>query len=111
MEENGKSIVKDVDKDHGGGVTTAQAFRNNKTGKVSYDVNVIISGNANDKLKDQEDKVLEDEAADILYHEIVGHAAAPKVLGADTGNAINNENKIRKELNKPLRREDPKHVE
>lgn len=75
-----------------------------------YDVNVIISGNANDKLKDQEDKVLEDEAADILYHEIVGHPD-PKVLGADTGNAINNENIIRKELNKPLRRENPKHVE
>ena len=96
-EENGKSIIKDVDKDHGGGVTTAKAFRNNKTGKASYDVNVIISGNANDKLKDQEDKVLEDEAADILYHEIVGHAA-PKVLGTDTGNAINNENKIRKKI-------------
>lgn len=38
--------------------------------------------------------------------------AAPKTdAGTDTGNAIDNENKIRKELGKPLRKRNKKHVE
>lgn len=43
-------------------------------------------------------------------HELIGHAIleiAP--APTDTGNAINNENNVRKELNMPNRQEDENH--
>jgi|GEM_PF-3115891 PHD family toxin-antitoxin system len=44
-------------------------------------------------------------------HEFAGHAAPKTDAGTDTGNAIDNENKIRKELGKPLRKREEKPVE
>lgn len=43
--------------------------------------------------------------------EFAVHAAPKTDAGTDTGNAIDNENKIRKELGKPLRKRNEKHVE
>ena len=50
-------------------------------------------------------------------HEIVGHAI-PIIVGTDTGNAIQNENKARKQYKEkdqvgesPLRKADPTHTE
>ena len=49
---------------------------------------------------DKNNQPLEQSPADILMHEIFGHAI-PKIINADysTGNAIKNENIIRRELN------------
>ena len=44
-------------------------------------------------------------------HEFAGYAAPKTDAGTDMGNAIDNENKIRKELGKPLRKRNEKHVE
>ena len=44
-------------------------------------------------------------------YEFAGHAAPKTDAGTDTGNAIDNENRIRKELGKPLRKRSEKHVE
>lgn len=49
-------------------------------------------------LRDSEGMSIRDEAKDILGHELVGHAI-PRMVGSDTGNAVDNENKIRRELN------------
>ena len=44
-------------------------------------------------------------------YEFAGRAAPKTDAGTDTGNAIDNENKIRKELGKPLRKREEKPVE
>ena len=43
-------------------------------------------------------------------HEIVGHAL-PIISGSTKGNAVVNENVVRKEINVPLRKEEPNHLE
>ena len=55
-------------------------------------------------------KIMKQSAADILMHELVGHAI-PRIAPSriDTGNAIKNENIIRKELNVEERKEDEDH--
>ena len=50
------------------------------------------------------------KVADILLHELVGHAI-PNTVGSDTGNAIKNDNKARQELGEVLRTAEPEHVE
>ena len=98
----------DTDADWGGGATA---------GGVGTDQIIWISGNENKNLKDTKGKSLRDEAADILAHELVGHAI-PGVAGSDTGNAVENENKVRKEYKEknqvgesPLRAAEPAHKE
>lgn len=49
-------------------------------------------------------------AAEVLIHEIVGHAA-PRIAGTETGNAVKNENIVRKELNLPEREDEENHNE
>ena len=44
-------------------------------------------------------------AAEVLIHEIVGHAA-PTLAGSETGNAVKNENIVRRELGLPERIDD-----
>lgn len=82
--------TKEVDKDSGGGVTNSFTITTTdpKTGKktVRKRSEVIISGNENKTLKDTKGNPLRDEAADILNHELVGHAI-PHTVGTDTGNA------------------------
>ncbi|HJU41066.1 MAG TPA: RHS repeat-associated core domain-containing protein [Tahibacter sp.] len=77
----------------GGGVTLG-----GKTGNQD----VIVSGNPPSDGSGT--------AADVLAHELVGHAI-PRLVGSDTGNAIANENKVRAETTKNYRDPNPKHVE
>ncbi len=96
--------TKNVDDDYGGGVTI---------GEKGTDQVIIISGNENKELKDTEGNPLRDTPADILVHEIVGHAV-PQAVGSDTGNAVKNENKARAQYDKQnncLRKEEPDHKE
>jgi RHS repeat-associated protein len=97
--------TKDVDKDAGGGVTQQATY---PSGKKEADV--IISGNENTNLKDVNGNVLKDKPADILAHELVGHAI-PFITKSDTGNAVDNENKVRKETKLPERKKEPGHIE
>jgi hypothetical protein len=97
---NGKT--KDVDKDMGGGVTKASTITTTetdpKTGKevksTEHLSEITISGNANTNLKDTNGQPLRDTPADILAHEFVSHAI-PHSVGRDSGNAVENENKVR----------------
>lgn len=109
-----KGEEKNVDKVAGGGVT--QAKRNKET-KEFESVTITISGNDYIGLKDKNNNPLIDKAEDILAHELVGHAI-PMIVGSDTGNAVENENKVRAEVKvnnqtkeSPLREEEPNHKE
>ena len=113
-----KGLTKDVDIDAGGGVTKSKTttYTDSKTGaviKVEKSADVTISGNSNTGLKDDHGAPLKDDPADILYHELVGHAI-PHTGKPDTGNAVDNENKVRIQL-KPgtnqKRAPEPSHVE
>ena len=48
-------------------------------------------------MTDTAGKPLSDPPADILAHELVGHAI-PHVAGPGTGNAVDDENKVRSEV-------------
>ena len=63
------------------------------------EIGSVITGKSH-VVYDKNNQPLEQSPADILMHEIFGHAI-PKVINADysTGNAIKNENIIRRELN------------
>lgn len=106
---DGKTIVKEgsdeeVNLDtrkYSGGVTW---------GATGTDQLVVISGNGVSSEKDTFGKELIQTAADILAHELVGHAI-PSIVGSDTGNAVDNENKVRKQLNQPERAGNLSHVE
>ncbi|MCY1399904.1 RHS repeat-associated core domain protein [compost metagenome] len=82
-------IKYDVDEQAGGGLT----YSGFKDGSNV----VFISGNANPSLKDENGFSLRDDPADILVHELVGHAV-PRIIGGDTGNAVENENKVRAQV-------------
>ncbi|MFT3679262.1 MAG: SpvB/TcaC N-terminal domain-containing protein [Ferruginibacter sp.] len=101
-EEGG--TVYDVDKQAGGGVTFS-----GKGADITNQL-VVISGNKNENLKDTEGNPLVDRPADILLHEIVGHAA-PHILGKDSGNAVANENKARLQTGSKERASESGHHE
>jgi len=109
-------VVKDVDKDTGGGATIEKTItKTDSKGNViiSKEADVIFSGNENKNIKDTNGNALRDDPADIIMHEIVGHAS-PWTVGPDTGNAVDNENKARKELapgQNQERKQDPNHKE
>jgi RHS repeat-associated protein len=78
-----------------------------------HDSKICVSGNANTDFFDTKGNPLRSEGADILMHELVGHAIPISVIG-DTGNAVENENKVRKELgpgNDQQRAPEPDHLE
>ena len=87
---DGTKNIKDVDLDASGGVTQKLSKGNSSL--------ITISGHSYNGLRDSEGMSIRDEAKDILGHELVGHAI-PRMVGSDTGNAVDNENKIRRELN------------
>lgn len=93
---DGQGISRSTD-DAGGGVTVPRYV----DGKLSG-VDVIYSGNANAKVGAPPEQ--------ILAHEFVAHAI-PLVVGSDTGNGIDNENKVNGEVGRPLRPRDPGHKE
>lgn len=110
LDDNELTWTKDVgeeynvDIDAGGGVTF---------GYPGTDQIVYISGNSYYGLLDTEGNPLRDDPADILMHELLGHAI-PMTVGSDTGNAVDNENKGREQLQKgmnQLRAPEPYHYE
>ena len=112
-----KGVTKNIDKDEGGGVTIPKTMTTTvtKDGKenvtTTKEADVIISGNKNEGLKDTKGNDLPDTPAQILMHELVGHAI-PFTEGTNTGNAIDNENKVRiqlKEGQNQERAKDPNH--
>lgn len=75
------------------------------------DQKVVISGSSYTHLRDAAGGKLRDEPADILAHELGGHAI-PHILGSQSGNAVTDENKIRSEVpGSGQRAPEPKHVE
>ncbi|CAH0277110.1 tRNA nuclease WapA [Pedobacter sp. Bi27] len=114
-DRNGQA--KSVDLVAGGGVTQSGVMtKKDASGKVvstTKVAEVTISDNPNQMIKDTNGQILRDNPADILAHELVGHAI-PIITKTDTGNAVSNENKVRKQLlpgqNKE-RQADPNHKE
>lgn len=124
-------LAKDVDKQAGGGITEPRYKMEVLTDKDGNETlrtttRVVVSGNAYAGMKDENGKIIPesvikdinggtyyDDAARILMHELIGHAI-PLIVGRDTGNAIENENKVNKELPKGRNKQraaDPSHVE
>jgi hypothetical protein len=77
----------------------------------------VVSGKENTTLKPSNGIIdagnhLEDGPELVLVHELVGHAIPNLLSGAKPkGNAIEDENKVRKKLDKELRPTDEKHTE
>jgi hypothetical protein len=72
---------------------------------------VVISGNSNPNATDTKGRSFTESPADILAHELVGHAI-PRAIKADTGNAVENANKVHSQIpGKPLRAVEPRHFE
>jgi RHS repeat-associated protein len=95
--------TKSVDKDSGGGVTQAGWGTNSK---------VFISNHDNTQLRDIHGDHLRDTPADILAHELVGHAIPRTTNKPDTGNAVGDENKVRAQVpGGGQRAPQPEHVE
>jgi RHS repeat-associated protein len=91
--------VYNVNAAGGGGITESR----------NGDAVTTISGDPN-FLQDGNGGLLAYDAADILLHEVVGHGLA--ALGyPDTGNAVEDENKARKEMNQTERKAEPDHTE
>ena len=108
-----KGLTKSVDIDAGGGVTRKKSITttySNGTKTVTKEADVTISGNPLLGLKDTNGNALIDSPADILAHELVGHAI-PHITKTDTGNAVDNENKVKKDTNSPERAKEPNHKE
>ena len=76
------------------------------------DQNVMITGQSYTvDIQTSTGASLTETAASTLMHELVGHAI-PGAVGQDTGNAVNNENKVRIEIpDADLRKREPDHVE
>ncbi len=107
----------DVNHDAGGGLTDPkEVTTTDKDGNIVNKIvseHVVISGDANPNVEDQAGKPLHDTPADILAHELVGHAI-PDITKKDTGNAVDDENKVRSQEGKgknKKRRREPDHTE
>jgi hypothetical protein len=66
--------------------------------------------NGNPNATDTKGRSFTESRADILAHELVGHAI-PKIAGKDTGNAVENGNKVRAQTGQQLRAAEPQHRE
>ncbi|GGH83120.1 hypothetical protein HNQ91_005979 [Filimonas zeae] len=109
--------MKSVDGDAGGGVTQTPAQSRagspflDQRPKAAGNPIVLISGNSNWNIKGTDGVTAVPGSPEfILMHELVGHAI-PIILGKMEGNAVVNENKVRREVNVPLRQADPRHLE
>ena len=110
-------LDKEVDAEFGGGVTERE-FKREVVGPkedqhIKTTTRSVISGNPNTATEGADGKTYTAEPADILLHEIVGHAV-PLMGHPDTGNAVENENKARKQLkpgNNQARKANASHVE
>ena len=106
--KDASGVALDVDVDRGGGVTFGSGSV--ADGSTPSDQLIYISGNENRTGTDISGNPMISSAADILAHELVGHAI-PHIVGTDTGNAITNENKVKTETNGPERQADSFHDE
>ena len=93
------SKTYDVNK-MGGGLT-------DKTNKMNVKTIVSEKGHI---VHDTKGNEVKKPAGEVLIHEIVGHAA-PAIVGTETGNAVENENIVRRELNLSEREDEEKHYE
>jgi RHS repeat-associated protein len=92
---------QNVDSVNGGGATVARGG--------SKDREITISGN--DNVSPNNGTLLRSTPADILLHELVGHAI-PQIVGGGTGNAIDNANRALGEIpGQVLRDANPGHTE
>ena len=98
------SSIPDISEEHGGGMTSVI---NNDNSKIS----VTVSPLGNDKLplvnKAGKITTKKESPAEILIHELVGHAI-PRATGWH-GNAVDNENIVRAQCNLKLRRSERNH--
>jgi hypothetical protein len=78
---------------------------NRRTG----DSRITISGRATTVFT-PEGRMFPITPGEVVMHELVGHAI-PAAVGRDTGNAVQNENRVRQENGLPLRPLDPDHEE
>ena len=92
------SLSVDLDTPEYGGAVTF--------GVVESNQQVIVSENNWDRHRDENGSQLIQTPADKLMHELVGHAI-PHIVGSDTGDGIENENKVREQTKKPKREEIP----
>ena len=97
--------TKSVDIDAGGGSVNKIEYSDG-----SKEAKIIISGNGNENVIGSDGQPLKSDASDILMHELVGHAI-PFITESDTGNAVENENKVHRQTGSPEREENPKHYE
>jgi RHS repeat-associated protein len=97
---DGASMV-DVDTEYGGGVTVPDG-RGNST--------VYISGNGIRGTPAANGIQQTFNPTGIFIHEMIGHAI-PRAVGTDTGNAIQNENRVNREAGLPLRPPESDHGE
>lgn len=76
------------------------------------DQNVVVTGQSfTGDMQTTTGDPLTQSPADVLMHELVGHAI-PGAVGSDTGNAVGNENKVRIQIpDADLRKMDDNHVE
>jgi len=99
------AFVIDVDAPGIGGGTTR---------KIVGTKNALVTISGTQHQTDGENgKFIPSTPSDLLVHELVGHAI-PYLSGKDTGNAIENENKVRRQQpapNNQLRKSDPYHAE
>lgn len=77
-------------------------------GNLRGDATSIISGNPSLNLTNAEGHSIPDTPADILMHEIGAHAV-PTMLGHINGNAVSDENIMRRENGLPERKPEPSH--
>jgi len=123
---------KDIERSAGGGKTFLSTFEVTTptiatdvsgvvtvvgyTVTIEKEAKVIISGKAYNSLLppilDKSRNKITPDAADILLHELVGHAI-PKIVGRDTGNAVDNTNKASVQIGPKYeeRAADPQDVE
>lgn len=95
-------ITSNIEKTYGGGLTTI-----NKKNKA--DIKTVVTGKDH-IVHDTNGNELKKTGGEVLIHEIVGHAA-PVLAGSETGNAVDNENVVRKELGLQEREREENHEE
>jgi hypothetical protein len=80
-------------------IISPTSVKDSPTPQNTHLMSVVISGKSSN-LKDKDGGPLRNNASDILKHEIVGHAVphmSGRGAGPDTGNAVENENKVRRQ--------------
>ena len=111
----GKLTIMIADKYTATNGRTSKTFDVNKMGggltdaTVKTNVKTLVSEKGH-MVHDSEGNKIKKTSAEVLIHEIVGHAA-PAIVGTETGNAVKNENIVRKELNLPERADEENHKE